>query len=78
MRHARAFRQKISADYDCGSLRARSHPRPDFKRRILQAFADGIAPKPDTTLGNVKADVVDRFVPRFKRANFADIIENSD
>ncbi|MYS20946.1 HD domain-containing protein, partial [Streptomyces sp. DvalAA-14] len=25
------------------------HPRPDFKRRILAAFTDGIRPKPETT-----------------------------
>jgi hypothetical protein len=54
------------------------HPRPDFKRSILQAFADGIAPKPETTFGNVKADVLERFVPGYKRENFVDIIENSD
>jgi HD domain len=53
------------------------HPRPDFKRRILQAFTDGIAPKPETTFGNVKADVLERFVPGYQRANFVDIIENS-
>jgi hypothetical protein len=54
------------------------HPRPDFKRSILQAFADGIAPKPETTFGNVKADVLERFVPGYKRENFVDIIETSD
>jgi hypothetical protein len=54
------------------------HPRPDFKRRILQAFTDGIAPRPDTTFGNVKADVLERFVPGYQRANFVDIIEKSD
>jgi hypothetical protein len=54
------------------------HPRPDFKQRILRAFTDGIAPRPETTFGNVKADVLDRFVPGFQRANFVDIIENSD
>jgi hypothetical protein len=54
------------------------HPRPDFKRRILQAFTEGIAPRPETTFGNVKADVLERFVPGFKRANFVDIIESSD
>jgi HD domain len=54
------------------------HPRPDFKRNILRAFTDGIAPRPETTFGNVKADVLERFVPGFKRANFVDIIENSD
>jgi hypothetical protein len=53
------------------------HPRPDFKRRILAAFTEGIAPKPDTTFGNVKADVLERFVPGYQRANFVDIIENS-
>jgi hypothetical protein len=53
------------------------HPRPDFKRRILEAFTEGIAPKPDTTFGNVKADVLERFVPGYRRANFVDIIENS-
>jgi hypothetical protein len=54
------------------------HPRPDFKRRILQAFTEGIAPKPETTFGNVKADVLERFVPGYRRANFVDIIGNSD
>jgi hypothetical protein len=54
------------------------HPRPDFKRRILAAFTEGIAPKPDTTFGNVKADVLERFVPGYRRANFVDIIENSE
>jgi hypothetical protein len=53
------------------------HPRPDFKRRILQAFTEGIAPKPETTFGNVKADVLERFVPGYQRGNFVDIIENS-
>jgi len=54
------------------------HPRPDFKRSILQAFTEGIAPKPETTFGNVKADVLQRFVPGYERADFVDIIENSD
>jgi hypothetical protein len=54
------------------------HPRPDFKRDILMAFAEGIAPKPQTTFGNVNADVLDRFVPGYKRANFVDTIETSD
>jgi hypothetical protein len=54
------------------------HPRPDFKREILKAFTVGNAPKPDTTFGNVNADVLERFVPGFNRANFVDIIENSD
>jgi hypothetical protein len=54
------------------------HPRPDFKRKILLAFIEGLAPKPDTTFGNVKADVLDRFVPGYQRTSFVDIIEDSD
>jgi HD domain len=54
------------------------HPRPDFKRRILEAFTEGIGSKPETTFGNVKADVLERFVPGYRRANFVDIIESSD
>jgi hypothetical protein len=54
------------------------HPRPEFKRRILLAFTEGMAPRPETTFGSVNADVLERFVPGFKRANFVDIIENSD
>jgi hypothetical protein len=53
------------------------HPRPDFKRNILQACTDGIAPKPETTFGNVKADVLERFVPGYQRGNVVGIIENS-
>jgi hypothetical protein len=53
------------------------HPRPNFKRRILQAFAEGIAPRPETTFGNVKADVLEHFVPGFERRDFVETIENS-
>ena len=54
------------------------HPRPDFKHQILQVFTQGMAPKPETTFGTVNADVLERFVPGYQRANFVDIIENSD
>ncbi|WP_406286811.1 HD domain-containing protein [Embleya sp. NBC_00896] len=54
-----------------------AHPRPDFERRILRAFTEGIEHRPQTTFGNVKADVLDRFVPGFERTNFVDVIENS-
>ena len=53
------------------------HPRPDFKRRILQTFTEGIAPRPETTFGNVKADVLERFVPGFEHINFVDMIQSS-
>jgi HD superfamily phosphodiesterase len=54
-----------------------AHPRPEFKRRILAAFTDGIRDRPQTTFGNVKADVLARFVPGFVRQDFVETIENS-
>ncbi|MYV96943.1 HD domain-containing protein [Streptomyces sp. SID3343] len=54
-----------------------AHPRPDFKRRILAAFTEGIEHRPQTTFGNIKADVLDRFVPGFERIDFVDAVENS-
>lgn len=53
------------------------HPRPDFKRRILAAFTEGVAPKPETTFGNVKADVLAHFVPGFTPGDFVTTIEDS-
>ena len=46
--------------------------------RRIQAFYDGIKHKPETTFGNVKADVLERYVPGYQRGNFVDIILNSD
>jgi hypothetical protein len=54
-----------------------AHPRPDFKRRILRAFHAGLAHRPQTTFGNVKADVLDRFEADYTRQNSVQIIENS-
>jgi hypothetical protein len=65
----------ISAD-DRAAITA-LHPRPGFKQRILQAFTEGIAPRPETTFGNVKADVLEHFVPGFERGDFVEMIENS-
>ncbi|MFI8997789.1 HD domain-containing protein [Streptomyces sp. NPDC053542] len=53
------------------------HPRPDFKKRILGAFTDGIRHKPETTFGNVKADVLQHYVPGFQRGDFVRTILDS-
>lgn len=50
---------------------------PQFKEDIIQAFYDGIRHKPDTTFGNVKADVLADKDPRFHRGNFCSVIRNS-
>ncbi|WP_431313465.1 hypothetical protein [Streptomyces lydicus] len=54
-----------------------AHPRPDFKRRILHAFHADLAHRPQTTFGNVKADVLDRFEEGYTRPDFVRIIEDS-
>jgi hypothetical protein len=51
-----------------------AHPRPDFKRRILAAFNDGMTHRPHSTFGTVNADVMQHFDPTFVRDNFVDII----
>ncbi|MGP1615978.1 MAG: HD domain-containing protein, partial [Pollutimonas bauzanensis] len=54
------------------------HPRGEgFKENIIQAFYDGIRHKPDTTFGNVKADVLADKDPAFKRGNFCCVIRSS-
>ncbi len=54
-----------------------AHPRPDFKRRILQAFTDGNKHRPRSTFGNVNADVLEHFDPSFVREDFVEIIQNN-
>ena len=55
-----------------------AHPRtPHFKEDIIQAFYDGIKHKPETTVGNVKADVLADKDPSFERGNFCSVIRAS-
>jgi hypothetical protein len=54
-----------------------AHPRPDFKRRVLQAFTDGMAHRPDSTFGTVNADVLAHYLPGFHRIDFVETILGS-
>jgi len=55
-----------------------AHPRGNhFKEDIIRSFYDGIKRKPDTTFGNVKADVLADKDPTFQRGNFCSVIRNS-
>ena len=49
-------------------------PRVDFKESIIEAFADGIAAKPQTAFGNVKADVLAEKLRGYRRPNFCEMI----
>jgi hypothetical protein len=55
-----------------------AYPRTEhFKEDIIQAFYDGIKHKPETTFGNVKADVLADKDPKFQRINFCNVIRRS-
>jgi hypothetical protein len=63
-----AYREAIVAAY----------PRTEhFKEDIIQNFYDGIKHKPETTFGNVKADVLADKDPKFRRMNFCSVIRAS-
>jgi hypothetical protein len=56
----------------------KAFPRtPHFKEDIIQAFYEGIKHKPETTFGNVKADVLADKDPHFQRGNFCSVIRGS-
>jgi hypothetical protein len=55
-----------------------AYPRTEhFKEDIIQAFYDGIKHKPETTFGNVKADVLADKDAKFNRINFCSAIRGS-
>lgn len=51
-----------------------AHPRPDFKRRILQAFTDGVRHRPESTYGTINADLLAHSDPTFVRDDFVEHI----
>lgn len=73
----------LGINYDQFSEAQRSavtaqHPRPAaFKEEIIAAFYAGIRHKPDTTFGNVKADVIADKQPDFTPLNFCRVIRQS-
>ena len=54
-----------------------AYPRVDFKESIIQAFADGLAHRPETAFGNIKADVLAEKLPGYERPNFCALIRAS-
>ena len=68
------------ADYSDTEREAvvRAHPRTaNFKEDIIQAFYDGNKHRPDTTFGNVNADVIADKDPHFTPINFCGVIRGS-
>ncbi|KPC54997.1 HD domain-containing protein [Amantichitinum ursilacus] len=73
----------LGLDYDGFSAAERNaviavHPREShFKEGIIDAFAQGTKHKPESTFGNVKADVLALKDPGYKRVNFCSLILGS-
>jgi HD superfamily phosphodiesterase len=61
---------------DRGAVLA-AYPRVDFKESIIQAFADGMAHRPETAFGTVNADVLAEKLPGYEPPNFCAIIRGS-
>jgi hypothetical protein len=55
-----------------------AYPRgPGFEEDLLQAFYDGVKDKPETTFGNVNADVLADRDPHFHRGDYCSLIRGS-
>jgi hypothetical protein len=53
------------------------HPRGDFKNEFLSAYFDGLKNRPDTTNGTVNSDVLEHFIPGFRRTTTVERIVGS-
>jgi hypothetical protein len=58
-------------------MHIRVHFKEDIIEDIIQTFYDGIKHKPETTFGNVKADVRADKDPHFTRGDFCSVIRGS-
>jgi len=54
-----------------------AYPRVAFKESIIQAFADGMAHRPETAFGTMNTDVLAEKLPGYERDNFCAIIRAS-
>jgi hypothetical protein len=54
-----------------------AHPRHHFKRDAFKTFAAGFKDRPETTFGNITADVLARYCPGYRRKDFVDVVMNN-
>lgn len=52
-------------------------PRGDFKNEFLQAFVDGLRHRPETTNGTLTSDVLEHFIPGFRRTTTVERIKRA-
>lgn len=62
--------ERLEGDQLAGVLAV--HPRGDFKNEFLRAYLRGIKDRPETTNGTVNSDVLDHFVPGFRRTTMVE------
>jgi hypothetical protein len=54
-----------------------AYPRINFKESIIQAFAEGMAHRPETVFGTMNADVLVEKLPGYQPPNFCALIRAS-
>ena len=54
-----------------------AHPRGDFKNEFLRTTVDGLRHRPGTTTGTVNSDILEHFVPGFRRTTTVERIVGS-
>ncbi|MDX6556407.1 MAG: hypothetical protein QOD86_2602 [Miltoncostaeaceae bacterium] len=54
-----------------------AHPRGDFKNRFLREYFDGLKHRPETANGTGNADVVEHFMPTYRRTTSVERILGS-
>lgn len=67
--------EQLDAD-QVGDILA-AHPRGDFKNEFLRAYVDGLKDRPETTNGTVNSDVLEHFLPGFRRTTTVERIVGS-
>jgi len=53
------------------------HPRGDFKNGFLRIFVEGLKDRPETAVGTVNCDILEHFVPGFRRSTTVERILGS-
>jgi hypothetical protein len=54
-----------------------AHPRGDFKNEFLRAHVEGLKNRPETTNGTMNSDVLEHFIPGFKRVTLVEGVLDS-
>jgi HD domain len=54
-----------------------AHPRGDFKNEFLRVYVEGLKDRPETTNGTVNADVLEHFIPGFRRTTTVERVVGS-